>query len=426
MPSGIPFYLRLIYAFFRVLTWLGLNVFYRRRIIVARELARFKGPAIVVCNHPCTLMDPLNAGLQIRQEMYFLANYSLFKHPVSAWFFSRLFCIPVKRKEDVAEGEARDNEAAFEASFRHLERGGVLFVAAEGVSWMNRYVRPFKTGAARIALGAERRNNWQLGVKIIPVGLTYEAPRLFRKRVVVEYGAPIDPKPWADAYARQPEAAVDDFTETLRRQVAALTLDSGQESRDTWVEQMDIIARQQLEKEQGLSAREAYLRLKAFLQEHAGDEALVQQTTRYFEELREAGLTHAGLSTRRAHAWQMLFLWPFFLLGFAFWFLPCYLPYLLCKKMNIYPGYDSNIKMLAGLFTFPLALWGGWELVYALSNHSWMAWLSLPAWVALGYLAEYFMDRWALWREVQKAREYERGCIALQAILEKLSGSATK
>ena len=426
MPSGIPFYLRLIYAFFRVLTWLGLNVFYRRRIIVARELARFKGPAIVVCNHPCTLMDPLNAGLQIRQEMYFLANYSLFKHPVSAWFFSRLFCIPVKRKEDVAEGEARDNEAAFEASFRHLERGGVLFVAAEGVSWMNRYVRPFKTGAARIALGAERRNNWQLGVKIIPVGLTYEAPRLFRKRVVVEYGAPIDPKPWAEAHAQQPEAAVDDFTETLRRQVAALTLDSGQESRDTWVEQMDIIARQQLEKEQGLSAREAYLRLKAFLQEHAGDEALVQQTARYFEELREAGLTHAGLSTRRAHAWQMLFLWPFFLLGFAFWFLPCYLPYLLCKKMNIYPGYDSNIKMLAGLFTFPLALWGGWALVYALSNHSWMAWLSLPAWVALGYLAEYFMDRWALWREVQKAREYERGCIALQAILEKLSGSATK
>ena len=144
------------------------------------------------------------------------------------------------------------------------------------------------------------------------------------------------------------------------------------------------------------------------------------------EELREAGLTHAGLSTRRAHAWQMLFLWPFFLLGFAFWFLPCYLPYLLCKKMNIYPGYDSNIKMLAGLFTFPLALWGGWALVYALSNHSWMAWLSLPAWVALGYLAEYYMDRWALWREVQKAREYERGCIALQAILEKLSGSATK
>jgi hypothetical protein len=190
--------------------------------------------------------------------------------------------------------------------------------------------------------------------------------------------------------------------------VETLTLDSRQESRDVWVEQMMVIARQTLEKAQGLSAKEAYLRLKTFLQEHADDEALVQQTARYFEELREAGLTHEGVATRRTHAWQMLLLWPFFLVGYAFWFLPCYLPLLLCKKMNIYPGYDSNIKMLAGLITFSLALWGGWELAFVLSGQSWMAWLSLPLWAALGYVAEYFMDRWRLWQEVRKARRYER------------------
>ncbi len=400
--------MRLIYVFFRCLTWAGLNIFYKKRVILGRSYARFDGPAIVVCNHPCTLMDPLNAGLQIRQEMFFLANYGLFKHPVSNWFFSRLFCIPVKRKEDVAEGEARDNEAAFEASFQHLERNGVLFIAAEGVSWMNRYVRPFKTGAARIALGAERRQNWQSGVKIIPVGLSYEAPRLFRKRVVVEYGPPIDPKPWAEAYLKHSEQAVDDLTEHLRKRVEELMLDSRQESRDTWVDQMEIIARQDLEKKQGITAQQAYLRLKAFLHKNADNESLVQQTATYFEALKKAGLTHQGVSTPSVPVWQLLFLWPFFLLGFIFWFLPCYLPYLLCQKMNIYPGYDSNIKMLAGLFTFPLALWGGWELVFALSGQHWMAWLSLPVWFGLGYIAEYCMDVWGLWREVRKARAYRR------------------
>ncbi|MBL7810293.1 MAG: 1-acyl-sn-glycerol-3-phosphate acyltransferase [Saprospiraceae bacterium] len=399
-------FMRLVYAFFKVLTWAGLTVFYKKRLILGRGYARFDGPAIVVCNHPCTLMDPLNAGLQIRQEMYFLANYGLFKHPVSAWFFSRLFCIPVKRKEDVEEGESRDNEAAFEASFQHLERQGVLFIAAEGVSWMNRYVRPFKTGAARIALGAERRHQWALGVKIIPVGLSYESPRLFRKRVIVEYGAPIDPKPWAESYLKNPEQAVEDLTDFLRARVAALTLDSRQESRDVWVDQMEIMARQDLEKKQEIPAPQAYFRLKSFLQQNADNELLVQKTATYFEKLKTAGLTHQGLSSTSVPAWQLIFLWPFFLLGYAFWFLPCYLPFLLCKKMNIYPGYDSNIKMLAGLVTFPLALWGGWELVFALGGHSWMAWLSLPVWIGLGYVAEYFMEVWELWREVRNARAY--------------------
>ncbi|MBN8677673.1 MAG: 1-acyl-sn-glycerol-3-phosphate acyltransferase [Chitinophagales bacterium] len=406
--SSIPFYMRLVYAFFRGLTWLGLSVFYRKRVVLGREHARFKGPAIVVCNHPCTLMDPLNAGLHISEEMFFLANYGLFKHPVSAWFFSRLFCIPVKRREDVAEGEARDNEAAFEASFKHLERKGVLFIAAEGVSWMNRYVRPFKTGAARIALGAERRSEWQSGVKIIPVGLSYEAPRLFRKRVVIAFGPPIDPLPWAEAYAQNPEQAVDELTETLRSRVADLTLDSGQESKDAWVDQMEMIARQELEKTQGMSAGQAHLRLKSTILAHRNDETLIRQTALYSEALQQSGLTHAGVATPKVSAWPLLLLWPFWLLGYVFWFLPCYLPLLLCRKMNIYPGYDSNIKMLAGLITFPLALWGGWELVFALSGMKWLAWLSVPVWISLGYVAEYVMDVFTLWQASRKARHFRQ------------------
>ena len=63
-----------------------------------------------------------------------------------------------------------------------------------------------------IAFGAERRNEWQLGVKIIPVGITYDAPRLFRSRTTVEYGPPIDPSPWAEADQQDHEKAVNDFT----------------------------------------------------------------------------------------------------------------------------------------------------------------------------------------------------------------------
>ncbi|MCY7330088.1 MAG: 1-acyl-sn-glycerol-3-phosphate acyltransferase, partial [Saprospiraceae bacterium] len=180
MPHLHPF-LRLIYFFLRVLAWLSGHLFYRQRLVFGRPyLQDFHGPAIVISNHPSTLMDILNVGEPVPKEMFFLANYGLFKNPVSNWILSRLYCIPIKRKEDVEEGEVRNNDSAFEKSFQHLEKQGILYIAPEGYSWMNRWVREFRTGTARIAFGAESRNNWQLGLKIYPVGLTYSAANLFR------------------------------------------------------------------------------------------------------------------------------------------------------------------------------------------------------------------------------------------------------
>lgn len=401
-------FLRFIYVLLRGLTYAGMQAFYRRRLVLGRGYARFDGPAIVVCNHPSTLMDPLNVGLQIRQEMYFLANYGLFKHPVSNWLLSRLFCIPVKRREDVAEGEARDNDAAFEASFQHLEKNGVLFIAAEGVSWMNRYVRPFKTGTARIAFGAEKRNNWQLGVKIIPVGLSYDAPRLFRSRVTIEYGAPIDPHPWAEADRQNHEQAVDDFTAAIQARVRTLTLDSGNEAGDLFVQQAETLMENAGHE---LPAPQRYFTLKSFLAKNRENEALKADFADYFAQLEQNSLQDAGFSKdpyRRAGILLLLLFFPVFCAGYAFWFLPCFLPWLLCKKMKLYPGYDSNIKMLAGLFTFPLALWGGWEAVYAATGNAAVAWLSLPVFIALGYAAEVWADAWRRWRAGQQVFYFGR------------------
>lgn len=399
--------LRLIYAWLRLTAWLGIRVFYRRRLALGREHLRFDGPAIIVCNHPSTLMDPLNVGINIRQEMFFLANYGLFKNPVSSWILTRLFCIPVKRKEDVAEGEARDNDVAFEQSFQHLEKFGVLFIAAEGASWMNRYVRPFKTGTARIAFGAERRNDWLLGVKIIPVGVSYDAPRLFRSRTTVEYGAPIDPKLWVEAFQKDPEKAVEDFTIEIRKSVASLTLNSGSEAGDEFVNQTEIMVRNSLP---SLSERDQYLRLKAFLAKNIENQGLKNIVATYFTALEKARLTDAGLS-KPVHPLSFIALLlgsPFFLLGYGFWFLPCWLPWLLCKRLKLYPGYDSNVKVLTGLFTFPLALWGGWKLAFWVFGHTLWAWAALAVLVLCGYLAEVIMDKAMAWKEGRAARMFQK------------------
>jgi 1-acyl-sn-glycerol-3-phosphate acyltransferase len=53
-------FLRFIYLFLRVTSWVGISVFYRRRVVLGKENLHFDGPAIVVVNHPSTLMDVLN------------------------------------------------------------------------------------------------------------------------------------------------------------------------------------------------------------------------------------------------------------------------------------------------------------------------------------------------------------------------------
>ncbi|MCB9354376.1 MAG: 1-acyl-sn-glycerol-3-phosphate acyltransferase [Lewinellaceae bacterium] len=390
--------LRLLYFFFRTLAWLGVGVFFRRRVVLGEEYFHFDGPAIVVTNHPSTLMDVFNPGLPVRQEMFFLANYGLFKHPVSNWLLSRLFCIPVKRREDVAEGETRDNNAAFKRSFMHLEQHGVLFIAAEGTSWMNRWVREFKTGAARIALGTEARNNWQLGVKILPVGLSYSAPHLFRSDVVVQGGEPLNVADWREIWEKNPELAVLSVTQELRRRVTAQCIDTRDEEGEIFIGQLEEIWRN----ERPLDLRGTFFRSKDFTDRLLDNAALRTTTNRYFEDLQASGVSDSGLAAlaqagplpKRAFESLLLILgFPLFAAGYLFWFLPCFLPWWLNKKMDLYVGYSSTVKMLAGLIAFPLALWAAARFIPPVFGWQHAGIPVALSVIALGLFAERYLDR---------------------------------
>lgn len=400
--------LRLIYLILRILVWFGIKVFYRRRLVLGRERLRFDGPAIVIANHPCTLMDVLNPALEIRQEMFYLANYGLFRHPVSNWLLRRLFCIPVMRREDLREGEGRNNEEAFEQSFQHLEKNGVLFIAPEGTSWMNRFVRPMKTGVARIALGADARNDWKLGVKIMPVGLSYSAPHLFRSDVVVHFGAPVYARDWSDAWTQNQHQSIDKLTQYLQDQLKTLSI----HTRDEAGEQLITCLEEILQNENPLPQNAAFERSQELVKTALDHEPLREQTTAYFEALSKAGSTDAGLATAlrpgaRSEALRdMVFLLvglPFFAAGYLFWFLPCFLPWWLNKKLNFYIGYSSTVKILAGLIVFPPALWGAYRAGHYFFQNGWLALLCTGVFVALGYLVEQYQDVFRRFRNRQSA-----------------------
>ncbi|MFN8304751.1 MAG: 1-acyl-sn-glycerol-3-phosphate acyltransferase [Saprospiraceae bacterium] len=405
--------LRFIYAWLRLTAWLGIVVFYRRRLLLGREHLRFDGPAIVIVNHPNTLMDVLVPGVHIHQEMFFLANYGLFKNPVSNWLLRRLFCIPVKRREDVAEGEARDLDATFEQCYRHLEKNGVLFIAAEGTSWMNRFVRPLKTGTARIGFGTEARNGWQLGVKIIPIGLSYPAPNLFRSTSVVQVGAPVWPRDFAENWQKNHESAVDDLTQTLEEQLKNLTIHTRDEAGEQLTGRLETL----LHNSRPLPLRDEFFRSRELARLFLDDAALSGQTSQYFDTLTREGLRDAGMvAAARPNAGAAMLTrgalllagFPLFAAGYLFWLLPCWLPALLNRKLNLYIGYSSTVKILAGLVTFPLAIWGAFRGIKLLLPDAWPAYaLALTAF-PLGLFAERWLDAARQFDDWRKARSFAR------------------
>ncbi|MCS6929455.1 MAG: 1-acyl-sn-glycerol-3-phosphate acyltransferase [Saprospiraceae bacterium] len=387
--APIPLLPRLIYATIRGIAWISVRIFYRRRLVLGREHLRFDGPAIVLVNHPSTFMDVLNPGLAICQEMYFLANYGLFRHPVSNWLLRRLFCIPVMRAEDARPGEARDNRSAFEASFRHLERGGVLFIAPEGTSWMNRFVRPLKTGAARIALEAEARHGWQLGLKVIPIGLSYSAPHRFRSEVVICAGQPIFIAEWRTYWESRPKEAIRRLTLYFEAQLKQLSIHAGDETG----EQVLSMWEEMLQNDYPLPQHQAFERSQRLVRTSLRDATAVRQTLEYCQVLKQLNLPDAVFSPRQRarrlqRQMQLLLGFPLFALGYAFWFLPCFIPFWTNRLLKLYIGYSATVMIGTGVMVFPLY---GWAVFWGLRQaglHAAEALVSMAALTFLGLFVE--------------------------------------
>src|SRR5690606_31683640 len=81
-----------------------------------------------------------------------------------------------------------------------------------------------RTGAARIALGAEAESDWRLGLKVVPVGITYRRKALFRGRALASIGEPFTIAHHRELHAEDPAAAVRALMDEISRRLETVTL----------------------------------------------------------------------------------------------------------------------------------------------------------------------------------------------------------
>jgi len=355
-----------------------MRIFFRRVEIAGYEHLPVAGPVILAGNHPNALIDPVMLLVHAGRPVSFMAKEPLFRTPVIGWLVRGLDSIPVYRRMDQAD--TGRNLATFAAARALLTAGGCIAIFPEGTSHSDPAMKPFRTGAARIALAAGAA-----GLVIVPVGLFYTAKTRFRSTVLLCFGPPL-PVPAVDAAPGEPPAgAVRDLTRQLEEALSALTIQADQHEALTLAEAAERILSSSSGEPTDLADRlqlrqrliAGYGRLRSATPDRLA--AITSRIARYAAALAEADLTPERLPAHGYRAATVLrvtfraavvltLLLPLAVVGSVI-HAPAWL--LTARIARHYertsPDMVATVKALAGVLFYPLS----WLIVAWWTGHEW-------------------------------------------------------
>ncbi len=298
-----------------------LRVFFRRLEVAGADRVPPGGPVLFVLNHPNALVDPLLLLALAPRPVVFLGKEPLFRMPVIGRVVRAMGTIPVYRKADPGADVARNREM-FVRVREVLDAGGAVALFPEGTSHSDPRLRPFKTGAARIALAAAAAGS---PVRVVPAGLFYTAKATFRSAALLCLGEPLTVSAGdadADGDGEPDAGAVRDLTARLQDAIASLTIQADEHDAVAMATRAELILTSgdgddgaPLPLAEQLDLRQRLLAGYRTLRESRPDQLahLEHRIARLDARLAQAGLdsetlNYAPLDRRRAagHALRML------------------------------------------------------------------------------------------------------------------------
>ncbi len=315
---------------------LATHVFFRHVSRTGLERLPCDAPVVLVANHNNSVVDSfLLLGLP-GPRLTLLAKSTLFSHPAMGPLLALAGALPVYRRGDPGVDVTR-NRGTFERCQAVLAGCGRVALFPEGTSHNAGGRLPLKTGAARIALGAEIARG-PLGLRVVPVALRYEHKQRFRSRVWVHVGKPIDPAPEV----------------LLCRSEHAAAPHPG-------------------------AARSLTRRIEAGL-----DEALAAA-----EAAAEVQRVTAPPACGRLLTWLSL---PVLGLGCALNWLPYRIPGWIAARLSTTPNEPATYKLLAGLLSFPIAWTAETVVALRVAGPTWALLVAVAAPLS-GYAAMRLRER---------------------------------
>jgi 1-acyl-sn-glycerol-3-phosphate acyltransferase len=359
------------------------RVFFRRIEVLGAERVPGEGPLLVVANHHNSLVDPALVLARLPRAPSFLAKSTLWQVPGLRILLDAAGSIPVYRRQDAGEDTSRNRET-FARCHEVLAAGGAIALFPEGISHDAPRLATLKTGAARIALEAGERFPG-LGLRILPVGLVFDAKGKFRSRALLRVGEAFGTRAEQEGFAADPVAAARALTGRIRRALEHVTLNYPEAEEPSLVDRASEVwgaaekalpARMALAEafrlRQNLIA--SYARLR---ERHPQQVARARElAARYEASLRRVGLRDDHVAARYpvasvgvflAGTSSLLLFWlPLAALGVALNGLPYQIVRLISLQTHS-ADLPATYKLLGGFVFYPLAwileaAFAGWLL----------------------------------------------------------------
>ena len=142
-----------------ILSVICAKLFFGRVVINNKNMVPAKGPLIIVANHRNMILDPGMVRYSCRRNLYYLTKHTLFNNKLLGWLLKNANGIPIYRKEDDPSMIGK-NKDIFRELYKLFKDGKCLIIFPEGISLASSSLLKIKTGAARMALNAEVKYNF--------------------------------------------------------------------------------------------------------------------------------------------------------------------------------------------------------------------------------------------------------------------------
>lgn len=304
-------------------------------------------------------MEGIVMGFKLKRPVHYLARSDAFTSPFAAWLLGLLKVIPIYRQQEGPDNLSK-NEEVFARCYEILARGGAILIFPEGLSLIEKRLRPLKKGVARLSFGAEQSRQWQLDLQVVPAGFTYsEAQRSFSE-LLVAFGPPIPVRDLKGEYTDNPAKAINKFNETLAAELRKLIVEIHNPAQDLLAELLFRIYRneetdkwnphdpERLRQQQALASRlrEIPATVLAELQETA---------VQYTDLLRECRLADSHFPKGTASpTFELLIGAPLFLVSAFFAFPPFFVAGQITASKVKDPEFLAPVHLVLGLLLYLL------------------------------------------------------------------------
>jgi len=360
------------YEIIRIYVRFGFWLTHKKIVVTGRHLIPKGKPLIFAPNHQNALLDPLALACTNPYQSVWLARADIFQSKTASSILNYLKLLPVYRIRD-GKDNLSNNEEIFARVIQLLENKQTIALFPEAAHSGKRQMLPHKKAIPRIALEAEAKNNFQLDLQIVPVGITYSHYWNFNRSLIVQYGKPIEISQFKKEYLESPQKTMLDLRDEIYRKLVPLILQIESKTYYSEYENIRQLAGKAYSKRRFFcknsslqlfyAEKELISKLEQLEDRQTEDFSnLIATTRQYSSEIKKADIPDKQIENAGKASWGAAFIsliaalltLPIFIFGFIFNSIPFFIPreILHWKVKNV--TFLSTFNFVIGLMVFPL------------------------------------------------------------------------